>query len=168
MFICAVRRIFLKKNFYFFADFWRCDCRFLVWLLDKNLHAFSRIMIWNFFCTLWASLEGTSLIYMMRIEKRLRDVVHGRSGQNRGLVFNFYLIIFLFMILGIVYAGYHFYAWNIYKKYNLSANHFYNMTTFYLRICGSFWVIFESMIAVNILKIFFCVKVINGNAAFDR
>ena len=59
----------------------------------------------------------------------------------------------IIVLLSIVYILYHYYAFDVYSRYDLTFSGLSHILFFYRRIIGVFWVTFEGTIAILLFKI---------------
>lgn len=155
---------------------------FLVWLLydgvniichwldaSAGLGWFHSHLLWKFFVTLWVGIEGVCLIYGFRIYGIIKSKLTGYKFTNdifpisyRGWVTAFFLLsIFTF------YFSFFYNAIHVFHTYGLAKSNLYNISSFYLRICGVCFNVIEWLIALLLfrgyvlLKNYYPVKVIS-------
>ncbi len=109
-----------------------------------------QIMFWNFFCTLWVVLEGTSVFYAFQIYKHIKKI--------NPAVWTAYILPLLVVGAFGFFIFYQSYAIFVCQKYHLYKDEFYNMQLFYVRICGVFWITFEWLAVVIWLRLFSLLK----------
>lgn len=128
--------------------------------LQKGIHlAAYRWALWNLFCTLWVILEGGIMIYGFRIYKRFKltfqDQDLAKNNPRTNVAYGMPLLI------ASLFALYIFYECNLLStiaRYGLDARSLYRISIFYIRICGLFWILFEWIIAVLVIKIYVALK----------
>ncbi len=98
---------------------------------------------WNFFCTLWVGLEGTIMVYVIRIYRLLPSGSGGFAGTRVSTVL--WPLFFLF-------ALYQFALIETALKHGMQVLEIYHASAFYVRICGLLWIAFEWVVAVYGLK----------------
>ncbi len=122
----------------------------------KPLGYFYYSYLWNFFCTLWVAIEAAIVIYVFKIYNLLRIVIERKKPiLNRILLFGpgiFFLGLFSF------YAAYHSYLGSLVDMDGYTHRNIQNSFTFYIKICGMFWIIIEWIVGLIGLKIFFLLK----------
>lgn len=104
---------------------------------------------WNFFCTLWVGLEGVIMIYVIRIYRLLRSKAAGKPGRTAVTIM--WPLFFLF-------ALYHLAFFETALNQAMTTIEIYNVSVFYIRICGLFWITFEWVVAVYGLKTYGLMK----------
>lgn len=123
-----------------------------------------RWALWNFFCTLWVILEGTIMVYVLRIYKTLKhplkkkDLKEGKSNMIR-IKFSYGIPLLAFPLFAL-YAFYEYNVLSVISKYGLDVKTLYRMSVFYIRVCGIFWILFEWIIAFIGIKTYFILKMI--------
>lgn len=156
-----------KKSFIPFVLVCISLCIFCVWLhsgaepiIKEWLNNRGRLqwtyhtLVWDFFCTLWAVLEGFAMIYSFSIYYLIKKALTGKNQSTR--MSNAYgtpLKGVIIVLLAIVYILYHYYAFDVYSRYNLTFSELSHVLTFYRRIIGLFWITFEGIIAILLFKI---------------
>lgn len=111
-------------------------------------------LVWDFFCTLWAVLEGLAMLYSFSIYYLLkRALIEGTKSMRMLNAYGTFLKGGIIVFLSIVYILYHYYAFDVYSRYNLTFSGLSHILIFYRRIIGVFWVIFEGTIAILLFKI---------------
>lgn len=111
-------------------------------------------LVWDFFCTLWAVLEGVAMLYSFSIyylirkaltaEKKSMSMVNAHGAFLKGVIIVFLTTVYIF---------YHSYAFDVYGRYHLTPSGLSQVLTFYRRITGFFWITFEGTIAILLFKI---------------
>ncbi len=131
--------------------------------LRQDIHLMVyRWALWNFFCTLWVILEGVIMIYVLRIYKTLMPPLQKKNLKiekshpvKNGLTWGIPVLIFPF------FALYIFYEYNLLSLFNkdlLDAKSIFHISSFYIRICGLFWILFEWVVAFYGIKTYFFLK----------
>jgi hypothetical protein len=156
-----------KKSFIPFVLVCVSLCIFCVWLhsgaepiMKDWLNHRGRLgwtyhtLVWDFFCTLWAVLEGFAMVYSFSIYRLIKKALTGENKSMRrwnayGTLLKGGIIVFL----AIIYILYHSYAFDIYSRYNLQSGELNHVLIFYRRIIGLFWITFEGIIAILLFKI---------------
>ena len=113
---------------------------------------------WNFFCSLWAALEGAAVLYLFCIYGQIKQSVTGNRyamvlRENRGFIMGVFLILLITF-----FVVYHDYSFHLYSKYDLKLHELKNMLRFFRRIIGLFWIAFEGMIAIGIFKVYLLLR----------
>ncbi|MFX0198752.1 MAG: hypothetical protein ACFFCW_21730 [Candidatus Hodarchaeota archaeon] len=156
-----------KKSFIPFVLVCVSLCIFCVWLHSGDepiikdwLNNRGRLqwtyhtLVWDFFCTLWAVLEGFAMIYSFSIYYLIKKSLTGENKSiRRSNAYGTFLKGIIIVLLTIVYILYHYYAFGVYSRYNLKFTELSQVLTFYRRIIGLFWVTFEGTIAILLFKI---------------
>ncbi len=140
---------------------------FIVWILYDGVNIFYRWLdayaglgwfylhlLWKFFVTLWVGIEGVCLIYGFRIYNLVKSIFTRNKFSNdvypisyRGwLTASFLFLIFTF------YFFFFFNAIHVFQKYALTNDNLYNISSFYLRICGLLFNIIEWLIAILLFR----------------
>jgi hypothetical protein len=117
-------------------------------------------LLWKFFVTLWVGIEGVCMLYALRIYHLMKlRVVGDKFDKNIHTTTCYALVtaIFLFIIFAF-YFFYHFNSIHVFQKYGLTISDLDNMSKFYLRICGVFFIIIEWAIGVIIFKSYVLLK----------
>ncbi|MFH1351720.1 MAG: hypothetical protein ABII26_12425 [Pseudomonadota bacterium] len=121
-----------------------------------------RWALWNFFCTLWVILEGSIMIYGIRIYGHLRFMLksdHLQKNIMRPDGDRFILgIPLLISSLFFMYLFYQHSLLSVIDRHGIDAESLYHISMFYIRICGIFWIIFEWIIAVLVIRIYGVLK----------
>lgn len=111
-------------------------------------------LLWKFFLTLWVFIEGVCMLYALRIYHLMKPKVAGVKSNSNIHTTTLYTLaagIFLFIIF-LFYFFYHFHAIHVFQKYGLTASDLDNMSKFYIRICGVFFIIIEWTIGIIMFK----------------
>lgn len=125
-----------------------------------NLHIY-RWALWNFFCTLWVVLEGIIMIYVLRIYKALRSPLQKKVLKREKSNFPYGILILIFSFFTL-YVFYQYNLLSIINKNLLDARGIVHISTFYIRICGLFWILFEWIVAFIGIKTYFVLKRTEG------
>lgn len=138
-----------------------------------NLHLY-RWLLWNFFCTLWVIMEGLIMIYGLKIFKGLKIIINRKESHKilnqtlnnqkgiRKILFNPSSILISFMV--ILFVLYHFSLVSMAKKALIDLSGIFNLSRFYVRICGIFWIIFEWIIAYVCIRSFKLLKTLKQDS----
>lgn len=129
--------------------------------LEKGLHlAAYRWAIWNLFCSFWVILEGVIMIYGFRIYKLLKPVFKNEDPKEGKLPLKdpAWGIPFLILVFLSFYAFYEWAVLSITMKHGMDAGNLRNVSLFYIRLCGIFWIIFEWIIAFLAIKIYALIR----------
>ncbi|MBN1106615.1 MAG: hypothetical protein JXL84_24650 [Deltaproteobacteria bacterium] len=121
----------------------------LLGLPEAPALAFYRWGVWNFLCTLWVALEGSIMIYVVRIHGILASRVEKKRRRSATLLA---LILFAFFAL---------FQWAFFTavlNHAMDALHIYRVSLFYIRICGLLWILFEWIVAVYGIKAYALLK----------
>ncbi len=108
-----------------------------------------RWVTWNFFCTLWVVLEGVIMVYVIRIYGLLLSREGGKEKRTA---------VMITWPLFTLFAFYHFAFLETALHHGMEVVEIYNVSVFYIRICGLFWIIFEWVVAVYGLKTYALLK----------
>lgn len=106
--------------------------------------------LWNVNCTLWAIIEGVIMINAYKAFRLLKSAMTGTPRQAAP-VLRFGPVLFY----GLLAAGFVCYHWFLYK---LAALHLINemavsnILSFYIKICGVFWISMEGIVALIGIK----------------
>lgn len=131
--------------------------------LRQDIHLMVyRWALWNFFCTLWVILEGVIMVYVLKIYKTLMPPLQkknlkkekSRSVKN-GLTWGIPVLIFPLFAL---YIFYEYHLLSLFNKDLLDAKSIFHISSFYIRICGLFWILFEWVVAFYGIKTYFFLK----------
>ncbi len=122
----------------------------LVDLRPSLSRALFRWALWNVFCTLWVVLEGCIMIYVCRIRRYLarqktRVPSPDRAG-SRWKAWNVPLLVLGFFGL---FAAYQAGLFHAVDRFDLNVREVVRISTFYIRICGVFWILFEWVVAIE-------------------
>ena len=160
-----------KKSFIYFIFSLALLCGFCVWLYSGaepivrgRMHGRGwpgetyHVLAWDFFCTLWAFLEGLVVLYVFRIYRLMKNTLEGSGDRKKEHIFEILLQVIIFTVLPLLYFFYHGYAFDVFVRYKLDIGALYNMLIFYRRIVGIFWIAFEGTIPVLIFLIYFLLR----------
>jgi hypothetical protein len=131
--------------------------------LRQDIHLMVyRWALWNFFCTLWVILEGVIMVYVHRIYKTLmpslqkKDLTKEKSRPvKNGLTWGIPLLIFPLFAL---YLFYEYGLLSLLNKDLLDSRSIFPISSFYIRICGLFWILFEGVVAFFGIKTYLALK----------
>ena len=113
-------------------------------------------LVWDFFVTLWAVIEGFVMLYVVSIYFLIKgSTAEGNETIRTFTVYGTFIKVGIVILLTSLYILYHYYAFNVYGKYSLRVNELKNILIFFRRIIGVFWVAFEWTIAIFIFKVYF-------------
>jgi len=118
-------------------------------LPEAHALTFYRWGVWNFLCTLWVVLEGSIMIYVVRIYGILASRVQKKRGRWATLIA---LTLFAFFAL---FEGAFLTAA---LSHGMDTGHIYRVSLFYIRICGLLWILFEWIVAVYGIKTYSLLK----------
>lgn len=109
---------------------------------SRSLVAYYYSSLWRFFCTLWVLIEGAIAIYVLRIRGLLgrgKDLT-----QNRGnmLMYSFISFCILFSIF------YEVNSLNVALHGAVKWQQVVNLSRFYIKICGFWWILIEWAVAI--------------------
>ncbi len=108
-----------------------------------------RWALWNFFCTVWVVLEGGIMIYVCRLYRILQGTGPA-SGQGTGgpgkSAAGPYMLAAAFVFLYLIYQAALFSA---VIQFDLQVRPVIQISLFYIRICGLFWILFEWIVAIQ-------------------
>lgn len=140
---------------------------FLVWILYDGVNIFYRWLdayaglgwfhlhlLWKFFVTLWVGIEGVCLIYGFRIYNLVKLKLT-RNKVNDDIYLISYRGWITASFLCFIFAFYFFFFFNaidVFQKYGLTNSNLYNISAFYLRVCGVFFNIIEWLIAIVLFR----------------
>ena len=113
-------------------------------------------LVWDFFVTLWAVIEGFVMLYVVSIYFLIKGSI--TEGNETIRTFNVYgtlIKVGIVILLTSLYILYHYYAFNVYGEYSLRVNELKHILIFFRRIIGLFWIAFEWTIAIFIFKVYF-------------
>jgi hypothetical protein len=119
-------------------------CIFCVWL-----HSGAEPIIKE-----WLNNRGGAMVYSFNIYYLIKKTLTEENQSTR--MSNAYgtpLKGIIIVLLPIVYILYHYYAFDVYSRYNLTFSELGHVLTFYRRIIGLFWITFEGIIAILLFKI---------------
>lgn len=128
---------------------------FFPWLDSyAGLGWFYSHLLWKFFVTLWVGIEGVCLIYMFTIYNLMKPKLTGNKFTNeiRPILYRSWIIASFLLILFTFYSSYFFKAIHVFQKYGLANSNLYNISSFYLRICGVLFNLIEWLIAILFIK----------------
>lgn len=118
--------------------------------LETHLHrTLFRWALWNFFCTVWVVLEGGIMIYVCRLYRILQgtDPAFGKgSGAPGKTPAGPYVLAAAFVCLYLIYQAALFHAVN---RFGIQVRPVIQISLFYIRICGLFWILFEWIVAIQ-------------------
>ncbi|MFH0843919.1 MAG: hypothetical protein V1930_00450 [Pseudomonadota bacterium] len=131
--------------------------------LEKGLHLSAyRWAIWNFFCSLWVILEGVIMIYGFRIYKILKSIFKNEIPKKAKVpvkradfAWGIPLLVLFFLLF---YSFFECTVLSMIIKHGMDAKNLRNVSLFYIRICGLFWIFFEWVIALLTIKIYVLLK----------
>jgi hypothetical protein len=126
----------------------------LLGLPEAPALTFYRWGVWNFLCTLWVVLEGSIMIYVVRIYGILASRVEKKRGRWATWIA---LILFAFFTL---------FEWAFFTavlSHGMDTRHIYRVSLFYIRICGLLWILFEWIVAVYGIKAYSLLKGAGGS-----
>ena len=145
----------------------------LVWILYDGADIFCRWLdayaglgwfyshlLWKFFVTLWVGIEGVCLIYAFTIYDLVKSKLIGNKFTNeiRPILYRGWIIASFLLILFTFYSSFFFKAIHVFQKYGLTNSNLYNISSFYLRICGVFFNLIEWLIAILLFKSYVLLK----------
>jgi len=112
--------------------------------LDINSRHLSiyRTFTWNIFCTLWVVLEALIALYVWRI------YVLFKREPARIPNYRIALIVLTAMPFALFFV-YHYLAWSVISSTEIAAQQIVNISRFYIRLCGVFWIAIEWFIAIT-------------------
>lgn len=155
-----------RKQMVFFG-FCVISFAFLVWVLHDGVNIlqhwldayaglgwFYSNLLWKFFVTLWVGIEGVCLIYGFRIYSVVKlKLIRDKFAKDIYPFFSrgWITASFLFFVFAL-YFSFFFNAIHVFQKYGLSNFNLYNISLFYLRICGVCFNIIEWLIAILLFK----------------
>jgi hypothetical protein len=156
-----------KKSFIPFVLVCGFLCMFCVWLhsgaepiIKDWLNNRGRLqwayhtLVWDFFCTLWAVLEGFAMVYSFSIYCSIKKALTGKNkSMRRSNAYDASVKMVIIVSLAVIYILYHYYAFDVHSRYNLKSNELSHVLTFYRRIIGLFWITFEGLIAIILFRI---------------
>ena len=125
------------------------------WLNTQGLPRWTyHTLVWDFFCTLWAVLDGFAMVYSFSIYYLInKALTEGDKSMSSWNAYGTFLKGVIIVLLTTVYILYHYYAFDVYSRYNLQFSELGHVLTFYRRIIGLFWITFEGIIAILLFKI---------------
>ena len=125
-------------------------------LLPRTLF---RWALWNFFCTLWVLLEGCIMIYVCRLYRTLHQRGRSSSGTRARPSRKKSLSLPL-LALGLMglFAAYQAGLFHAVDRYEFDLREVVRISTFYIRICGVFWILFEWVVAVQGIRAYRLLK----------
>ena len=127
----------------------------------KNLILFRRAS-WNFFCTLWVILEGIIMIYVLKIYRLIKPLLGNKQSNNTKRAWprkeTAYGIPALIISLFALYAFYQYHVLMLGVYHPLSIEEIRLLSSFYIRICGLFWILFEGIVAITGIRMLLCLK----------
>jgi hypothetical protein len=113
---------------------------------------------WHFFCTFWVVLEGVIMILVFRIHSMLKNSLRHASttlpvpgcsaAVARILTTALILCFFAFFVI------YEYQTWSLMRSVPFSLYQLNRISTFFINICGFFWVVFDGVVALLGLKTF--------------
>lgn len=129
------------------------DCMGLLLDMERDINiVMYKKALWNFFCTIWVILEGVIMIYVFRIYKILRTNTKENESEKEettllksNIAWGIPVLVFSFVSL---YAFYQYVFISLSMEYVFSFDTIRMISTFYIRICGLFWIIFEWVVAI--------------------
>ena len=110
-------------------------------------------LLWNFFCSLWVSLEGICMIYLFRGYLFIMAVLGGQKSRERNNQVSLHFgPLLLVLSMFALYGYYHLGAIGAFGRFGGSAEMWTRLSLFYIRICGLLWIVFEWAVAVILIK----------------
>lgn len=126
--------------------------------LKGSLLIFYRWGLWALMCTLWVVLEGIIMVYVIQIYKILKSAITLRGQRREARIsstpgipllvcslFGFYLFYEVVLLHTILSCG-------------LDVRAVYQISLFYIRICGVFWILFEWIVAFVGIRTYLLLK----------
>jgi len=111
----------------------------------RNLF-FYQASLWNFFCTLWAVIEGIVVIYVVRIFRHLKAAGEGGAwGPARIPRIGVPLVV---LVLFSVFGAYEILSLRVMESHSLDIPAIDNLARFQVKLWGFFWILFEWGVAV--------------------
>lgn len=101
-----------------------------------------RTFTWNLFCTLWVVLEAIIALYVWRIYLLLK------RKPARPPDYRFALTVLIVAPFAL-FLAYHYMAWSVISSTEMGAQQIVNLSRFYIRLCGVFWISIEWFIAIT-------------------
>lgn len=115
------------------------------------LHVY-RCAQWHFFCTFWVIFEGLIMIYVFRIYVMLKR--SGPNGETNAFnsdplttYFRMAAVALISLFAGF-YGLYEYHTWILMRTSALTYIHVNRISTFFINVCGVFWVLFDGGVAI--------------------
>jgi len=112
--------------------------------------------LWNFQCVLWIIIEGVVAVNVFKGYQLLKNALNKQAYQPPATLRYGPIIFYLIILTG--YVFYHFYLYTLTGQHRIPLNAVGNILTFYIKICGIFWILIEGVIAVIAVKAFILLR----------
>jgi hypothetical protein len=109
---------------------------------SNSLVAYYYSFLWRFFCTLWVLIEGAIAIYVLRIKELL---ARGRGPVEKRRNMLMYSFIFFCILFSIFYEAN---SLNVALHGAVKWQQIVNLSRFYIKICGFWWILIEWAVAI--------------------
>ncbi len=106
------------------------------------LRSYYHSSLWRLFCTFWVLIEGAITIYVLRIEGLLIKMKTPSNNRMDPLMVSFITVFLLF------YIFYEVSFLRVVLKGAMGWKAVMNISRFYIKICGFFWILFEWIVAL--------------------
>lgn len=109
---------------------------------SRSLRSYYYSSLWRLFCTLWVLIEGAITIYVIRIEGLFIRMKIPSKNRIDPLMVSF-ITVFLFF-----YIFYEVSFVRVVLNGGMGWKAVMNISRFYIKICGFFWILFEWIVAL--------------------
>jgi len=118
---------------------------------DRNLF-FYQASLWNFFCILWAVIEGIVVVYVARIFRRLK-AAEERGASGRGRLPRMGVPLLVLVLFGL-FGAFEILSLRVIENHQLTIPAIENLARFQVKLSGFFWILFEWVVAVLGIRAF--------------
>ncbi len=110
--------------------------------LSQSLLSYYYSSLWRLFCSFWVLIEGAITIYVIRIERLFIKTKTPTKISMDPLMVSFITVFFLF------YIFYEVSFLRVVLNGGIGRKSVMNISRFYIKICGFFWILFEWIVAL--------------------
>lgn len=110
--------------------------------VSDSILAYYYSSLWRLFCTLWVLIEGVIAIYVVRIS----GLFSGRKDLSRSKI-DPLMLVFL-VLFSLIYISYEVPFFRVVLSGSINWKTVMNISRFYIKLCGFFWIFFEWVVAI--------------------